>query len=72
MWQNALPCPPRQARPWDGIRWEQVSVSLDGAPEATTNQMLERFGHEGWELVAALSSEARIRFFFKRPRSPDA
>ena len=47
----------------------QDSEIVEAQPN-TDLQILDEFGSDGWELVAAVRVEAGIAFFFKKPVAP--
>jgi len=49
------------------IIWEYKIVDYrNDDAAALTNEMLDRYGAQGWELSGTLSLNESIRFFFKR------
>jgi len=58
-------------------QWEYLTVSVpagfvSGETDQAFAQLLNTYGADGWELIAAMpgSSQGSVRYFFKRP-GPD-
>ena len=48
--------------------WEYTVITLNGLSDTGTEMELNRYGKNGWELVAAVPMGPRIRYTFKRKK----
>ena len=48
--------------------WEYTVITFNGLGDNGTEMELNRYGKNGWELVAAVPIGPRIRYVFKRQK----